>query len=40
VIRHYQKLEAGEINATLATLDRLGSAFALDPGELLRADRK
>ena len=34
VTRHYQKLEAAEINVTLATLDRLGIAFGVDPSDL------
>lgn len=42
--RHWQKVEAGEVNATLRTLARLGLALEVDPGELIgppkRADRK
>lgn len=37
VTRHYQKLEAGEINVTLATLERLCDAFDVEASELLRA---
>jgi transcriptional regulator with XRE-family HTH domain len=37
VTRHYQKLEAGEINMTLATLERLCDAFGVDASDLLRA---
>ena len=36
VARHYQKLEAGELNATLATLERLSDAFGVDAAELIR----
>ena len=36
VARHYQKLEAGEINVTLATLERLCDAFDVEATELLR----
>jgi plasmid maintenance system antidote protein VapI len=34
--RHWQKLEAGEVNATLRTLARLGDALGTSPEELLR----
>lgn len=34
--RHWQKLEAGEVNATLRTLARLGDALGTAPFELLR----
>lgn len=35
--RHWQKIEAAEVNATLMTLVRLGDALAIDPMELIRA---
>lgn len=35
--RHWQKIEAAEVNATLMTLVRLGDALAIDPRDLLRA---
>jgi transcriptional regulator with XRE-family HTH domain len=34
--RHWQKLEAGEVNATLRTLARLGDALGTSPDDLLR----
>ena len=34
--RHWQKIEAGEINATLFTLQRLAHALNVTPDELLR----
>jgi transcriptional regulator with XRE-family HTH domain len=37
--RHYQKLEAAELNVTLATLERLAEAFDVDAGVLLRPSR-
>lgn len=40
IARHYQKVESGEVNVTLATLEWLGAAFGVDPAELLRVDRK
>lgn len=33
-VRHYQKLEGGEINATLITLWRLAHGFAVDIADL------
>lgn len=36
VTRHYQKIESGNTNATLATLERLAEAFDLDAVELLK----
>jgi len=33
-LRHYQKLEAGEVNVTLRTLDQLCTAFSVDVREL------
>lgn len=32
--RHYQKLEAGELNVTLKTLARVAQALGLEIGEL------
>ena len=34
VPRHYQKIEAGELNVTLRTLDRLCRAFSVDIDQL------
>lgn len=34
VPRHYQKIEAGELNVTLRTLDRLCRAFSVDVDQL------
>jgi len=33
--RHIQKIEAGEVNVTLATISRLASALSVDPAVLL-----
>jgi transcriptional regulator with XRE-family HTH domain len=33
--RHWQKIEAGETNATLFTLARVAEALNVEPGELL-----
>lgn len=33
--RHLQKIEAGQVNVTLRTLARLGSALGAEPGRLL-----
>jgi transcriptional regulator with XRE-family HTH domain len=33
--RHWQKVEAGEVNLTLATLVRLASALDVEPARLL-----
>ena len=33
-VRHYQKLEAGQVNATLHTLDKLCAAFGVDVARL------
>lgn len=33
--RHWQKIEAGETNATLFTLVRIAEALNVEPGELL-----
>ena len=34
--RHWQKIEAGEVNVTLQTLARLGAALETEPADLLR----
>jgi transcriptional regulator with XRE-family HTH domain len=34
-IRHWQRVEAGSLNATIYTLTRLGDALDVDPAELL-----
>ena len=34
-VRHYRKLEAAEVNVTLQTLEQLGTAFGVDPAQLL-----
>jgi hypothetical protein len=34
--RHWQKIEAGQVNATLQTLVRIATALAIDPSELLQ----
>jgi hypothetical protein len=34
--RHWQKIEAGEVNVTLQTLARLGEVLGIDPSNLLR----
>jgi transcriptional regulator with XRE-family HTH domain len=34
--RHWQKIEAGEVNVTLLTLARLGESLGADPADLLR----
>ena len=34
--RHWQKIEAGEVNVTIQTLVRLGDALDMDPADLLR----
>lgn len=36
--RHWQKVEAGEVNTTLRTLARLADALGLDPADLLAPD--
>lgn len=33
--RHWQKVEAGEVNATLRTLARLSAALGVEPASLL-----
>ncbi len=35
-VRHWQKIEAGEVNATLRTLARVADALEVDPTRLLR----
>lgn len=37
--RHYQKIEAGHVNATLETLTRLASGLGLDILDLLKEQR-
>ena len=34
--RHWQKVEAGEVNVTLQTLVRIGDALDIDPANLIR----
>ena len=34
--RHWQKIEAGETNATLATIVKMADALDVDPNHLLR----
>jgi transcriptional regulator with XRE-family HTH domain len=34
-LRHWQKIEAGEINVTLNTLAKLAQALGVDPADLL-----
>jgi transcriptional regulator with XRE-family HTH domain len=36
-MRHYQKLEAGSVNATLETLGRLCRAFEVDVSRLFKS---
>ena len=43
--RHWQKIEAGQVNATLQTLVRIADALSIDPVDLLqtpveRADQR
>src|SRR5262245_23496897 len=38
--RHWQKIEAGEVNVTLQTLVRLGDSLDVDPSDLLREPPK
>lgn len=35
-VRHYQKIEAGELNITLRTLARVASAVRTSPADLLK----
>jgi transcriptional regulator with XRE-family HTH domain len=35
--RHWQKIEAGEVNVTLQTLIRLGLSLDADPADLISA---
>ncbi|WP_075071588.1 helix-turn-helix domain-containing protein [Gemmatimonas phototrophica] len=37
--RHIQKIEAGEVNATLRTICRVAHALDVDPGDLLKEIR-
>lgn len=34
-MRHWQKIESGEVNVTLQTLSRLAAAFGCDPADLI-----
>ena len=34
--RHWQKVEAGEVNVTLQTVVRIGDALNIDPADLIR----
>lgn len=34
-MRHWQKIESGEVNATLQTLDRLAMALGCEPADLI-----
>jgi transcriptional regulator with XRE-family HTH domain len=34
-VRHWQKIESGEVNVTLQTLARLGAALEIDPADLI-----
>ncbi len=36
--RHWQKVESGEVNATIKTLVRLGTALDVDPAALLKKE--
>jgi transcriptional regulator with XRE-family HTH domain len=36
--RYYQRIEAGEKNLSLKTLNKLAKAFGVEPGDLLRFD--
>jgi len=36
-MRHWQKVESGEVNVTLQTLARLGAALDVDPADLIAA---
>jgi transcriptional regulator with XRE-family HTH domain len=36
--RYYQRIEAGEKNLSLRTLNKLAKAFGIEPGDLLRFD--
>ena len=38
--RHLQKIEAGEVNATLLTLTQLAKALGVDPSKLLSPEEK
>jgi transcriptional regulator with XRE-family HTH domain len=40
VVRHYQKVEAGEVNLTIRTIVRLANAFKLEPASLLMITRR
>ena len=34
--RHWQKVEAAEVNVTLLTLVRIGDVLSIDPNDLIR----
>ena len=36
IVRHFQKIEAGQVNITLRSLAKLAAALDVDVGELLR----
>jgi transcriptional regulator with XRE-family HTH domain len=38
--RHYQKIEAGELNVTLATLRKVADALRIEPAALLHRRRE
>jgi transcriptional regulator with XRE-family HTH domain len=38
--RHWQKIEAGQVNATLQTLVRIADALSVDPVVLLQAPKE
>lgn len=38
VLRHFQKIEAGEVNITLGSLAKIATALEVDVVELLRAE--
>lgn len=38
--RHWQKIERGQVNLTLQTLQRLGEALGVDPVDLLQEPSK
>lgn len=38
-VRHFQKIEAGDVNATMATLARLAKAFRVRVSELFEEEK-
>jgi transcriptional regulator with XRE-family HTH domain len=38
-LRHYRKIEAGEVDVTLSTLDRIARGLAVDVSDLLKRPR-